>query len=107
MVFSNDFAARATQAHEPGASSEHGREFGQTDTKPTIELRRLLPAGGLRFRKDLHIDLPGGQVRPDIVFARRKVDVFVDSCFWHVCPEHGREPTSNEWYWTRKAPPER
>lgn len=31
-----------------------------------------------------------------------KVAVFVDPCFWHVCPEHGRQPTSNEWYWTPK-----
>jgi DNA mismatch endonuclease (patch repair protein) len=28
--------------------------------------------------------------------------VFVDGCFWHVCPLHGREPTHNEWYWTPK-----
>lgn len=74
----------------------------RSDTKPEIALRRLLHARGLRFRKDFRLDLPGGRVRPDIVFTRRKLAVFVDSCFWHVCPEHGREPTSNEWYWTPK-----
>src|SRR5689334_13161972 len=74
----------------------------RTDTKPEVELRRLLHARGLRFRKDFRLDLPGGRARPDIVFTRRKVAVFVDSCFWHVCPKHGREPTSNEWYWTPK-----
>lgn len=74
----------------------------RTDTKQEVELRRLLHARGLRFRKDLRLDLPGGRVRPDIVFTKRKLAVFVDSCFWHVCPEHGREPTSNEWYWTPK-----
>lgn len=41
-------------------------------------------------------------MRPDLVFPRRRVAVFVDGCFWHVCPEHGREPTRNEWYWTPK-----
>jgi DNA mismatch endonuclease (patch repair protein) len=74
----------------------------RTDTRPEVALRRLLHGRGLRFRKDFRLDLPGGRVRPDVVFTKRKVAVFVDSCFWHVCPEHGREPTSNEWYWTPK-----
>jgi DNA mismatch endonuclease (patch repair protein) len=47
--------------------------------------------------------LEGGvRVRPDIVFTARRIAVFVDGCFWHVCPQHGRQPTSNEWYWTPK-----
>lgn len=58
---------------------------------------------GYRYRKDFRLDLAEGvRVRPDIVFTARRVAVFVDGCFWHVCPEHGREPTSNEWYWTPK-----
>ncbi len=49
------------------------------------------------------MDLPSGvRVRPDIVFTRRKLAVFVDGCFWHVCPEHGRQPTRNERYWSPK-----
>ncbi|WP_433465299.1 very short patch repair endonuclease [Spirillospora sp. CA-128828] len=75
----------------------------RSDTKPEITLRKALYALGYRYRKDFRLDLPGGvRVRPDIVFTARKVAVFVDGCFWHVCPEHGREPTSNEWYWTPK-----
>jgi DNA mismatch endonuclease (patch repair protein) len=74
----------------------------RTGTKPEVSLRSALHAAGLRFRKDLRLDLDGVKVRPDIVFTRRKVAVFVDGCFWHVCPAHGREPTSNEWYWTPK-----
>jgi DNA mismatch endonuclease (patch repair protein) len=30
------------------------------------------------------------------------VAVFVDGCFWHACPEHGRDPTVNQWYWAPK-----
>jgi DNA mismatch endonuclease (patch repair protein) len=41
-------------------------------------------------------------VRPDLVFTKSRVAVFVDGCFWHVCPAHGRQPTHNEWYWTPK-----
>ncbi|MFC9253202.1 very short patch repair endonuclease [Amycolatopsis thailandensis] len=75
----------------------------RSDTKPEIALRRALHQLGFRYRKDHRLDLPTGvRVRPDIVFTRRKVAIFVDGCFWHVCPEHGREPTRNEWYWTPK-----
>ena len=74
----------------------------RTGTKPEVALRSALHAAGYRFRKDFRIDAEGVRVRPDIVFTRRKVAVFVDGCFWHVCPEHGRQPTTNEWYWTPK-----
>lgn len=75
----------------------------RTDTKPEVALRTALHRLGYRYRKDLLLRLPGSvRVRPDIVFTARKVAVFVDGCFWHVCPAHGREPTTNEWYWTPK-----
>ena len=75
----------------------------RSNTKPEVALRRELHRLGYRYRKDHRLDLSSGvRVRPDIVFTRRKVAVFVDGCFWHVCPEHGREPTRNEWYWTPK-----
>jgi DNA mismatch endonuclease (patch repair protein) len=41
-------------------------------------------------------------VRPDIVFTRARVAVFVDGCFWHRCPEHGLAPRSNADYWQTK-----
>jgi DNA mismatch endonuclease (patch repair protein) len=82
--------------------SRNMQAIRRTDTKPEVELRKRLHAMGLRFRKDHRLDLPGGRVRPDIVFTRRKVAVFVDSCFWHCCPDHGHAPTKNEWYWGPK-----
>lgn len=42
------------------------------------------------------------RVRPDIVFTRARVAVFVDGCFWHSCPLHGRVPKSNLAYWIPK-----
>jgi DNA mismatch endonuclease, patch repair protein len=79
------------------------RAIKRTGTKPEEALRRALHRLGYRYRKDHRIDLSGGvRVRPDIVFTARKVAVFVDGCFWHVCPEHGRQPTVNEWYWAPK-----
>ncbi len=71
------------------------------DTTPELALRRLLHKEGLRYRCDLRIDLPGAmRARPDVVFTRRKVAVFVDGCFWHGCPVHGRTPTTNVDYWS-------
>jgi DNA mismatch endonuclease (patch repair protein) len=74
----------------------------RSDTKPEVALRSALHRMGFRYRKDLRLDLGEVKVRPDIVFTAKKVAVFVDGCFWHVCPDHGRQPTTNEWYWTPK-----
>jgi DNA mismatch endonuclease (patch repair protein) len=49
------------------------------NTAPELRVRRLAHAMGLRFR--LHRkDLPG---KPDLVFPRHKLAVFVHGCFWH------------------------
>jgi DNA mismatch endonuclease (patch repair protein) len=40
--------------------------------------------------------------RPDFVFLRNRVAIFVDGCFWHGCPKHGRRPESNMSYWGPK-----
>jgi DNA mismatch endonuclease, patch repair protein len=73
------------------------------DTKPELALRSHLHRAGYRFRVDMRLDLPGGRVRPDIVFTRKKVAVFVDGCFFHACPEHGvRRTIKNEAYWGPK-----
>lgn len=74
----------------------------RTNTKPEVALRSALHRLGYRYRKDFRLDLKEVRVRPDIVFTARKIAIFVDGCFWHVCPEHGRQPTTNEWYWTPK-----
>lgn len=79
------------------------RAIRRTGTKPELALRSALHRQGYRFRKDYRLDLASGtRVRPDIAFTARRVAVFVDGCFWHVCPEHGRDPTVNEWYWAPK-----
>jgi DNA mismatch endonuclease (patch repair protein) len=36
------------------------------------------------------------------VFTRRRLAIFIDGCFWHACPEHGRKPTKNQQYWSPK-----
>ena len=72
------------------------------DTKPELELRSALHRLGYRFRKDHAIRVDGKLIRPDIVFTRRRIAVFVDGCFWHSCPDHGRKPSVNGDYWAPK-----
>lgn len=72
------------------------------DTGPEVTLRAALHRRGLRFRKTLRIDLPGGRVRPDIAFPRWRLAVFVDGCFWHGCSEHRTIPARNSEFWRSK-----
>ena len=51
-------------------------------------LRKALHAAGGRFR--LHRQIAKG-CTPDIVLPGRRLAVFVDGCFWHGCPTHGRK----------------
>lgn len=40
--------------------------------------------------------------KPDFVFQRERLALFVDGCFWHGCPTHCRIPRSNRGYWYSK-----
>ena len=54
-------------------------------------------------RIDHPVRLPSGRiVRPDVVFTRKRVVLFIDGCFWHGCPEHGTLPATNRGYWEPK-----
>jgi DNA mismatch endonuclease, patch repair protein len=53
---------------------------------------------GYRFRRNSKA-LFG---KPDISIKKYKAVIFIDSCFWHFCPIHGRIPRSNTEYWHKK-----
>jgi len=40
--------------------------------------------------------------RPDFVFPRARVAVFIDGCFWHACPRHYNAPAQNAAFWRGK-----
>jgi len=70
---------------------------------PEVRYRSALHRNGLRFRKDFPIRLSQRRpVRPDIVFTRARVAVFIDGCFWHGCADHQRVPRTNRDYWIPK-----
>lgn len=71
------------------------------DTKPEAAVRSELHRRGLRYRKHCRPVL-AIRCRADLVFAKARVAVFVDGCFWHRCPIHGTSPRSNSDYWAAK-----
>ena len=40
--------------------------------------------------------------KPDFVFPKLKLAVFVDGCFWHGCPIHATQPKTNAEFWQTK-----
>ena len=57
------------------------RSDRRVDTGPERRLRSAIHARGLRFRKDLRVDLEALRVRVDVAFPRAAVAVFLDGCF--------------------------
>jgi DNA mismatch endonuclease (patch repair protein) len=72
------------------------RSRGNKETE--LRLASILRAHGITgWRR--HQSLPG---QPDFTFSKKRVVIFVDGCFWHGCPKHGRQPTTNKGYWLPK-----
>jgi DNA mismatch endonuclease (patch repair protein) len=68
------------------------------NTKPELALRRGLFAVGVRGWRCHPRTVPG---KPDLAFARWRVAVFVDGCFWHGHPDYFT-PGKSGAYWDTK-----
>lgn len=91
-----------TDTLSPQARAERMSRVRGRDTKPEMQVRRMLHAMGYRYR--LHAkELPG---RPDIVFRNRRKTIFVHGCFWHRHPDSAcrlaRLPKSRLDFWLPK-----
>jgi DNA mismatch endonuclease (patch repair protein) len=72
------------------------RSKGNKDTE--LKLASILRAHGITgWRR--HRPLPG---KPDFIFPKQRLAVFVDGCFWHGCRWHCRMPQDNRGYWRKK-----
>lgn len=70
------------------------------DTGPELLLRKALWSQDKRGYR-LHKRVCG--TRPDIVFSRQKIAVFVNGCFWHHCPHCKLPlPKNNREFWKAK-----
>lgn len=89
-----------TDVHTPEQRSYNMSRIAGRDTKPEMMVRRILHAAGFRYR--LHVkDLPG---KPDLVFPRARLVVFVHGCFWHMhrCKYGKPVPATNSDFWAQK-----
>lgn len=91
-----------TDTLTPDARAERMSRVRGRDTGPEMAVRRILHAMGYRYR--LHAkELPG---RPDIVFRKRRIAIFVHGCFWHRHPDPNcrlaRLPKSRLDFWLPK-----
>ncbi len=70
-------------------------------TKPERQLFSMLAGMGLNGWRKHADDVTG---KPDVVFEKEKIAIFVDGCFWHGCPHCKRllKPQTNRDYWEQK-----
>lgn len=88
----------------PASSPEAKRRMqrqSSSETKPEMAIRRELHRRGLRYRVGVR-PLPEVRRTADLVFRKHKVAVYVDGCFWHVCPKHSTWPKLNTDWWEAK-----
>lgn len=83
----------------PSARSERmARVRGARNESTELRLMRLLRTAHIvGWRRG--VAMIG---KPDFVFRRKRVAVFVDGCFWHSCPRHARTPKSRREFWVPK-----
>lgn len=82
------------------ARSELMSRIRAKDTGPELTFRKALWKAGLRGYRIHRKDLPG---RPDIVFGRYRVAIFIHGCFWHACPKCDLPvPKTNSVFWKEK-----
>lgn len=77
------------------------KRTGQRDTGAELLVRRAAYHRGLRYRVD-QAPVPGLRTKPDLLFVRARVAVYIDGCFWHGCPQHATWPSKNAAWWSDK-----
>ena len=86
----------------PAQRSERMRLVKAKDTSPELRVRSAVHRLGMRY--GLHArDLPG---KPDLVFRKRRIALFVHGCFWHRHADRScrlaRMPKSRVDFWLNK-----
>lgn len=90
------------QSPVPVATVNVMRANKGSGTQPEMAIRSMLHGLGYRYRVNFRVQAGHRKCRPDIVFTKAKLVVFIDGCFWHHCPQHGKVPKSNINFWQQK-----
>lgn len=88
---------RSHDVHSPQQRSFNMSRIRGAHTRPEVALRKALWKRGIRYR--LKTSVAG---KPDLVLPHWGAVVFVDGCFWHVCPKHVIWPRTNAEFWREK-----
>lgn len=71
-----------------------------SNTRLEVIVRKEVWKRGYRGYRLNYKKLPG---KPDIVFSKLKIAVFIHGCFWHSCPKCDRSsPKKNTDFWMHK-----
>lgn len=83
--------------------SEADRRKNMQNIRSINSLPELIVVSELKKRK-LYFTRNDTRIfgKPDIVFRRKKIAVFIDSDFWHGHPKRFIAPKSNVEYWSKK-----
>lgn len=85
----------------PKRRSEIMSHIKSKDTSIELLVRRYLFSLGYRYRIN-YKELPG---KPDIVFTKKKIAIFIHGCYWHghnCGSRYAHTSQSNKTYWEAK-----
>jgi len=82
----------------PEQRTKNMKNIRSEGTRPELKIARELKRRRIYF--STHPKTVLG--KPDILFRRKKIAVFIDSDFWHGNPGHFKMPKSNMRYWKAK-----
>ncbi len=70
------------------------------NTRPEIIFRKALWNSGIKGYRLHPKHIPG---RPDIVFTKKRIGIFINGCYWHRCPYCELPmPKTNTVFWKHK-----
>jgi len=87
-----------TDVHSKKQRSYNMSMIRGKNTKPELALRKTLSSNGVKGYR-LKSKMIG---KPDIIFSKYKVAIFIDGCFWHKCPKCFIQPGNNRKFWKDK-----
>jgi DNA mismatch endonuclease (patch repair protein) len=82
----------------PAQRKKNMQRVRSTGSQPELLIRRELRRQKVYFAHNVR-SLPG---KPDLVFRKKRVAIFIDSDFWHCHPQRFTMPKSNARYWVQK-----